>query len=179
MNAETTADNGIAPGRAGTRTQDSPVILFDGVCNLCERSVRWVIERDPEAIFRFAPLQSEFALGLIKQHEGRLAGFDPAALNSFIVVAEDGIYLHSDAWLYVVSRLPGPSRWLRILRWVPAGLRDRVYAFVGSRRYRWFGKKEQCMLPTEDIEARFIRMIVIRRSFAGSASTKNTHRPGS
>ena len=128
-----------------------PVVLFDGVCNLCNGSVLFVIKRDPQAIFRFAALQGSFARELLVKHS-----MDPDALYSIILVDGSMVYRRSRAALEVVKRLRGLWPLLYIFIIVPPFLRDGIYDWVVSNRYKWFGKKDQCMIPTPELKARFI-----------------------
>lgn len=130
-----------------------PVVLFDGVCNLCAGSVRFVIDRDPEGVFRFAPLQSAVGERLL---DG--AGFDEAHENlDSVVLVEDGkAYTKSDAVIRIAARLGGPYRLLSPFRYVPKRARDAVYEFVAANRYDWFGKRDRCLLPTPELESRFL-----------------------
>jgi len=130
-----------------------PVVLFDGVCNLCNGSVRFVIERDPHKHFQFAPLQSETATTLI----GRTA--DPLAMPDSIVLVDDGrLYVRSTAALRIARRLrfPWPLLWLFMA--VPRPFRDWVYDLIARHRYGWFGKRDTCMVPTKEIRDRFLEM---------------------
>lgn len=130
---------------------EQPVILFDGICNLCEGFVQWVILRDPDAIFKFAPLQSEVG-------EDLLAGCDLSGdpLQGVVLVDAGRCYRKSDAIIRVLARLGWPYRALAPTRFVPRTVRDFVYDFVANRRYGWFGKRDECMMPTSDIRARFL-----------------------
>ncbi|WP_255194197.1 thiol-disulfide oxidoreductase DCC family protein [Natronobeatus ordinarius] len=128
-----------------------PVLLFDGVCNLCMGSVQFVIRRDPEGVFRFAPLQSPVAEELLEDTD-----VDPEALDSVVLVDDGDAYEKSDAVLRAAGHLGGIYRLLVPFRYVPRLIRDAVYDVVAARRYDWFGKQEQCMMPTPDISARFL-----------------------
>lgn len=130
---------------------EHPVVLFDGVCNLCEGSVKFLIRRDPEGLFRFAPLQSEVADTLLADHE-----VDPDALDSVVLVEEDSVYTKSDAVLRAARHLGGIYGPLWATRVLPRSFRDGVYDFVADRRYGWFGKKDACMMPTPDLRSRFL-----------------------
>ena len=128
-----------------------PIILFDGVCNLCTASVRFVIKRDSKSRFRFASLQSPVAeelLGAELQEEDRL--------GSVILVLDGKIYRKSTAALQTARRLDGLWPLLSILLIIPRPLRDAVYDFIGSRRYRMFGKREVCWHPGGDLGGRFL-----------------------
>lgn len=130
---------------------DHPIILFDGVCNLCEGFVTAVIERDPDAQFRFAPLQSSVADSLLEPWD-----IDPDGLESVVLIDNGRLYRKSDAVIQVARRLGFPHSLLGPTRILPRILRDFVYDFVADRRYGWFGKKDQCMMPTPDIQSRFL-----------------------
>ncbi len=128
-----------------------PVVLFDGVCNLCESSVQFLIKHDPEGLFRFAPLQSAVAETLLAEHE-----IDPTDLESVVLVEADEIFVKSDAVVRIADHLGGRYRLLSPFGVLPKRLRNASYDFVADRRYGWFGKKEQCMMPTPDIRSRFL-----------------------
>ena len=126
-------------------------ILFDGVCNLCNGFVRFTIARDPAARFRFAPLQSAAAAALLRD------AAVTAPLPDSLVLIEDGrVFLRSAAALHVARglRFPWPLAYAFIV--VPRAIRDRVYDVIAARRYRWFGRREVCMVPTPDLERRFL-----------------------
>jgi predicted DCC family thiol-disulfide oxidoreductase YuxK len=127
------------------------IILFDGVCNLCEGVVRFVAPHDPTGHFRFAPLQSPAGRALLERH-----GLPPEALDTFVVIDSSRCLTRSDAALALVARLAAPWSWLRWLRIVPLGVRDRLYDVVVRNRYRWFGRKESCMVPGPELRARFL-----------------------
>ena len=129
-----------------------PIVLFDGVCHLCEGVVRFAIERDPAARLRFAPLQSELGRALLRHH-----GYDPDAIDAVVLVDGDGAHDRSTAALRLAAHLGAPGRWGGPpLLWLPRGLRDAVYDFVARRRYRWFGRRSECLLPTPAQRARFL-----------------------
>lgn len=130
---------------------DRPIILFDGVCNLCTGSVRFVIERDSRKRFRFASLQSPIA--------EKLLGADALAgdrLESMVLVDGSRVYRKSTAALLTARRLDGLWPLLSILLVIPRPLRDAVYDWIGSRRYRLFGKREVCWIPPDDFADRFV-----------------------
>ena len=127
------------------------VVLFDGVCNLCNGSVRFIIERDPRARFQFAPLQSPAADRLIG------AQVDRASLPDSIVLVDDGrLYVRSSAALRIARglRFPWPLAWIFIV--VPRPIRDWVYDLIARHRYAWFGRRDECMVPTPDVRSRFL-----------------------
>ena len=127
------------------------VVLFDGVCNLCNGAVNFIIDRDPDAYFRFAPLQSDVAQRLLTETDAADATLDT------IVLVEDGTaYVRSTAALRIARRLSGPWPLLYAFLVVPRPLRDAVYDWIAEHRYRWFGRREECRLPTPDLKDRFL-----------------------
>ncbi|MCC3157568.1 thiol-disulfide oxidoreductase DCC family protein [Hymenobacter sp. 15J16-1T3B] len=130
----------------------SSVILFDGVCNLCHGLVQFIIERDPQARFRFASLQSAEGQRLMP------GGINPDPDNpDSVVLIEDGrAYTHSTAILRILRRLGGGWALLSAAGILPRVLRDAAYRFVARNRYRWFGKQTECWLPTPELKARFL-----------------------
>ncbi|APW96594.1 thiol-disulfide oxidoreductase DCC [Halobiforma lacisalsi AJ5] len=131
--------------------EDAPVVLFDGVCNLCNGFVQFLVPRDTEGVLYFASLQSDAATALLADHE-------PSAddLESVVLVEGDDCYVKSDAVIRVARHLGGIYTLAAVGRLVPRRLRDRLYDFVAANRYDWFGKKEQCMVPTGDVRERFL-----------------------
>jgi predicted DCC family thiol-disulfide oxidoreductase YuxK len=129
---------------------EHPIILFDGVCNLCSSAVQWILDKDTKGLFRFASLQSEIGQNLLKKHS-----IDTQKMNSVVLIFNDKAHTHSDAALEIVGKLDGFWHHLSIFKWVPRFLRDAVYNFIAVNRYRFFGKKEQCWLPTKELKSRF------------------------
>jgi len=127
------------------------VVLFDGVCNLCNGYVRFVVRRDPRRRFRFASLQSTFGASALLRH-----GLPADYLGSILLLEDGVLFAKSDAVLRIVRRLRWPWPAIGILVVVPRALRDLVYDWVARNRYRWFGKRESCMLPSADDAARFL-----------------------
>jgi predicted DCC family thiol-disulfide oxidoreductase YuxK len=127
------------------------LILFDGVCNLCNAWVRFVIQRDPAGIFRLAAQQSPIGQAIIEDH---LSGTSP--LSSVILIEGNSIYTESDAILQVLARLSPPWCWIALLWIVPRGIRDACYHFIVRHRYRWFGRTEVCQVPSVAIRSRFL-----------------------
>lgn len=128
-------------------------MLFDGVCNLCNGAVQFIIDRDPKDVFRFASLQSERGAALLAAHGRTPPEGDPES----VVLIEDGrVYEHSSAALRVARRLRGLWSLFYVFIIVPPFLRDAVYRFIARNRYRWFGKEEMCRVPTPALRARFL-----------------------
>lgn len=130
---------------------DHPVVLFDGVCNLCNATVTFLIDRDPAARFRFASLQSDEGRTLLDRH-----GIDPARTDSVVIVEDGRAWVESDAALRIARHLPWPWRAARVFRLVPRPVRDTAYRWVARNRYRWFGRQEACRMPTPDLRSRFL-----------------------
>ena len=128
-----------------------PIILFDGVCNLCNSSVQYVIKHDPNELFRFASLQGNTGQQLLKQY-----GLSTNDMNSFILVRDNKAYTRSAAALNVAKQLTGFAKLLYGFIIVPPFIRDAVYDLIARNRYKWFGKKDSCMVPTAALQARFL-----------------------
>ncbi|MBL8604737.1 MAG: thiol-disulfide oxidoreductase DCC family protein [Myxococcales bacterium] len=137
-----------------TEAVTGPVVLFDGVCSLCQGSVQFLIARDAAARLRFASLQSEPGRALLRAHGVTPPEGDP---DSILLVSEGRVYDRSDAILRIAGFLPHIWSLGRALLFVPRGLRDRVYKWVARNRYRWFGKTEVCWMPTPELKKRFLK----------------------
>ena len=132
--------------------ENNKIILFDGICNLCNNSVLFVIKRDKKDLFRYASLQSE-----IGQQRVRERGIDTSQVDSIILI-EPGVayFTKSDAALEIAQDLGGLWKLSSVFNWIPKSIRDVVYDFVARNRYKWFGKKEACMVPTPELRAKFL-----------------------
>ena len=125
-----------------------PVILFDGICNLCTSSVQFVLKRDPKAHFSFASIQSEKGGRLYLSH-----GYRPDEIETFILIENGESYSKSDAAIRVARKLSGPWPILSVLVLIPRPIRNWFYDVIARNRYRWFGKTDSCMVPSrEDLE---------------------------
>jgi predicted DCC family thiol-disulfide oxidoreductase YuxK len=131
---------------------DNSVILFDGVCNLCNSSVQYVIKHDARKIFRFAALQSDAGQAILKQYN--LSSTD---LNSFVLLQNNTVYTKSTAAFLVAKQLDGIVKVLYVFIIVPAFIRNAVYNIIAKNRYKWFGKQISCMMPTIDLQSRFLK----------------------
>lgn len=139
-----------------TDDENYSVVLFDGVCNLCDKTVRFIFAHDPEGKFRFAPLQSDVGRALAAQHGHGLAqGVDP---NSVLLIEDGTLYDRSTAALRIARQLTGPVRALGPLLYVPRPIRDLGYKFVAAIRYRVWGKKDACTLPPVGLRDRFLAL---------------------
>ena len=147
------AEAGTEPMRPGPTIADirEPVLLFDGVCNLCERCVRFVIRRDPAGRFRFASLQSPYARELLTN----VTEAD-SALNSVVLIVNGEVYLKSSAMLQAARCLRWPWPLAGVFFIVPRFIRDAIYEWIGGHRYDWFGKKAECWVPTPELRDRFL-----------------------
>jgi len=129
---------------------DKPVILFDGVCNLCSSSVQFILKRDKEKKFLFASLQSDYGQKILQKFNLPVDDF-----NSFILYQDGKIFSKSTGALKMFSQLNG-WKWMKVFLIVPKFIRDAVYSLIANNRYKWFGKKNECWLPTPDLKARFL-----------------------
>jgi predicted DCC family thiol-disulfide oxidoreductase YuxK len=127
-----------------------PIVLFDGVCNLCNAAIDFIIRHDTAGRYRFASLQSEIGQTLIRQHGGV-----PGKLESVVLFEDGRRYVKSEAAVRIARHLRG-WRWLAGFRWVPRPLRDAVYDLIGRYRYRWFGRRDTCRVPTPEERGRFL-----------------------
>jgi len=130
---------------------DHPVLLFDGVCNLCNGVVQFIIPRDPEGRIRFAPLQSASGKALLSGQ-----GLPPGDLDSVVLVEGDDVYRKSEAVIRTAELLGWPYRAAAVGRAVPTSVRDALYDLVAANRYDVFGRKDQCMRPAENVSDRFL-----------------------
>lgn len=126
------------------------IVVFDGVCNFCSRAVRFILKNDKAGRISFAPLQSQLGQELLKRY-----GIEPTELQSVLLVKGTEAYLRSDAAMEIAKDL-GRWRWLRVFRIVPRGLRDWMYGVIARNRYKWFGKRDTCFVPTAEERVRFL-----------------------
>jgi predicted DCC family thiol-disulfide oxidoreductase YuxK len=128
----------------------SPIILFDGVCNLCNGAVQLVLKNDSRNVFKFASLQSDFAQDFLKMHKLPTENF-----GTLILIENDQIFLKSKAVFKIVKYLPKYT-WLCIFSFFPIAISDFFYDIVSKNRLKWFGRRESCWLPTKDLKERFL-----------------------
>lgn len=131
---------------------DHPVLYFDGVCNLCNRSVQFVIRHDKKQQFLFAPLQGEAGTIALKHLEESI-GHKP---DSVVLLHDNKYYIQSDAALRTLQLLGSGWQVFALLRIIPRFIRNRIYNLVAHSRYKWFGKMDSCMLPTPELKKRFL-----------------------
>lgn len=132
--------------------ENKKIVLFDGVCNLCNSAVQRIIQHDKKDIFRFASLQSSIGKSLVEER-----GLDPENLDSIMLI-DPGVayYRKSTAALEISKDLSGGYSLLKNFLFLPESLRNGIYDFVANNRYKWFGKKEQCMIPTPELKSKFL-----------------------
>lgn len=130
---------------------DHPVILFDGVCNFCNATINFIIKRDQKRVFRYAALQSDAGQRLLQQH-----GLSTHKLDSFVLVHDGAAYTKTTAALHLYPQLGGAWKLVKLLWIFPRFLRDLGYDLVAQNRYRWFGKKDACMVPTPELRSLFL-----------------------
>jgi predicted DCC family thiol-disulfide oxidoreductase YuxK len=128
------------------------IVLFDGVCNLCESSVQMIIKHDKKEAFMFASQQSEAGKLIL-----RYLGIDTKKMDG-IVLYEPGVayFIKSDAAMEILKEFSFPYSLLRVFRFLPLPFRDAIYNYIAKNRYRWYGKKEACWLPTKELRSRFL-----------------------
>ena len=127
------------------------IILFDGVCNLCNSSVQFVIKHDRKAVFKFASLQSEAGQKLLTKY-----GLATNEFNSFVLIEDNKVYLKSTAALRVARKLDMLLSLLYLFIIIPPFIRDAFYNYISQHRYKWFGKRDECWLPTPELSERFL-----------------------
>ena len=134
------------------KEEEYKIILFDGVCNLCNNAINFVIKRDKKSVFRFASLQSEIGQKLINER-----GIDTSKIDSIILIDPGTAwYEKSTAALQIAKQLSGMLPLLSVFLIFPKSFRDWIYDIIARNRYKWFGKKDQCMIPTPELKALFI-----------------------
>lgn len=137
--------------KVGASPDGAPIVLFDGVCNLCNASINFIIDHDRKRRFRFAALQSEAARAALER-----AGASDDLPDSMILIDSRGVHTRSDAALRIASRLGLPWSLLAVFLALPRFLRDPIYACIARNRYRWFGRQNACRVPAPELRARFL-----------------------
>ena len=127
------------------------IVIFDGVCNLCNGAVNFIIKRDPDGIFAFTPMQSDLAHELTKQCKASNVGTD-----TLLLIKNDRCYIFSDAALEIAKDLTGPWFLFNVVKIVPGPIRDAAYRLFARNRYTLFGKADICMVPSKKVRSRFV-----------------------
>ncbi|SEF97579.1 thiol-disulfide oxidoreductase DCC family protein [Flavobacterium urumqiense] len=132
--------------------KDKKIILFDGVCNLCDSAVQFIIKHDKKDVFRFVALQSNLGKEIIKY-----IGIDAKNIDS-IILYQPGIayYYKSEAALEIAKNLGEIFYFAKLFSILPTSFNNYIYDYVAKNRYRWYGKKDACLIPTEEIKAKFL-----------------------
>lgn len=130
---------------------ESKIILFDGVCNLCNSSVNFIIDHDKGNIFKFASLQSDAGQMLLNKFK-----LDTKDFDTIVLIENDNCYMRSGAVLRIVKSFPGIWKLLYLFIIVPSPLRDFLYDILADNRYKWFGKKDSCRVPTPELKEKFL-----------------------
>ena len=132
--------------------KNKKIILFDGVCNLCDATVQFIIKHDKKDVFRFVALQSDLGQEIIDY-----IGIDTSKTDSIILYEPGRAYFYkSEATIKIAAEIGGIYSILRLFSILPAGLSNGVYDFVARNRYKWYGKKAECMIPTPEMKAKFL-----------------------
>ena len=132
--------------------QDKRIVMFDGVCNLCNSSVNYIIDRDHDDLYRFVALQSELGKEL-----QQYLGISETNLDSIILyIPNEAYYIKSSAALKIMQSFKGVWKLSYIFNVLPTTFRDKIYDYVAKNRYKWYGKKEQCRIPTPELKSKFL-----------------------
>ncbi|MFA7447501.1 MAG: thiol-disulfide oxidoreductase DCC family protein [Weeksellaceae bacterium] len=131
--------------------KSSKIVLFDGICNLCNSSVQLIIQNDSKNLFQFASLQSEFGQKFLQENN-----LPDDAFKSIVLIDGEKFYTKSEAVLRIGKELKGIYKVLGIFLWVPKFIRDFVYDYIARNRYKWYGKRNSCWIPTAELKQKFL-----------------------
>jgi len=131
--------------------RDHPIIFFDGVCNLCNSTVNFIIRHDKKKIFRFTALQFESAKKILLKNE-----LKNEQLDTIVLLFGNRVFIRSDAVIEIFRFLGFPLNLFALAKIIPRKIRDSIYDFISRHRYEWFGKRDSCMMPDENIKSRFL-----------------------
>lgn len=132
--------------------ENKKIILFDGVCNLCDSSVQFIIKKDKKDIFRFVALQSELGVTILRH-----IGISTSNLDSIVLYEPgDAYYYKAEAVLKIAKSFGGLYTLLSVFSFFPKALNDTIYDYIAKNRYKWYGKKESCMIPSQEVSAKFL-----------------------
>ena len=129
-----------------------PIILFDGVCNFCNRTINIILKYDDQAYFQFAASQSSAAMGIMQAFN-----LDEKAISSVILIEQEKVFTKTDAVIQIANRLSGWPSLFRLLKFIPKPMRDFAYDLIAKNRYALFGKKDNCMIPDASMRHRFLQ----------------------
>jgi predicted DCC family thiol-disulfide oxidoreductase YuxK len=128
-----------------------PIILFDGICNFCNRSINIILEQDQDAHFQFVASQSQAGINILQQYK-----LDQKASASVILIDNEKVYTKTDAVIQIATHLKGWPRLFRLIKFIPKSLRDFAYDLIAKNRYALFGKRDTCRIPDESTRHRFL-----------------------
>lgn len=132
--------------------ENKKIILFDGICNLCDSTVQYIIKKDKKDVFRFVALQSEIGQQILKH-----IGIDPKQIDSIVLYEPGTAYFYkSSAAIEIAKELGGFISLIGVFRILPEALRNSIYDYVARNRYKWYGKKDNCMIPTPELKSKFL-----------------------
>jgi predicted DCC family thiol-disulfide oxidoreductase YuxK len=134
-----------------SEANEHPVLIFDGVCNLCEWLVVFVVKRNRRGNIRFVAAQSDIGEQLQRQYDA-----DAIRDSTMVLLKNEKVYSKSDAAIEIAKELDGLWKLLVVFGAIPKFLRDWIYAWIGENRYKWFGRKSQCLTPSADLKNRFL-----------------------
>jgi len=133
-----------------TSKENTKVILFDGICNLCNNAVNFIIKNDKKNIFQFAPLQGKYGIKIQNKYE-----LDLKEIDSIILIDGDKVFTRSTAALRIAKDLRAPYFIFYIFIVIPVFIRNFIYDLIAKNRYKWFGKMESCMMPSNELKSKF------------------------
>lgn len=131
--------------------KSSKIVLFDGICNLCNSSVQLIIENDSKNLFQFASLQSAFGQKFLQENN-----LPDETFKSLVLIDGENFFTKSEAALRIGKELDGLYKVLRIFLWTPKFIRDFVYDYIAKNRYKWYGKRDSCWIPTDELKQKFL-----------------------
>ncbi len=131
--------------------KNNAIIFFDGYCNLCNASVNFIIKRDAESYFKFSSLTSEFSKDFLIENNYNILDF-----KTIILFENNQLYSKSDAVLRILKNLKTPLKYCYYLKYIPKSIRDLIYDLIAKNRYSWFGKRDECLIPSKEIFNRFL-----------------------
>jgi len=135
-----------------TLPKNKKIILFDGVCNLCNSSINYVIDHDKQDVFRFVSLQSDLGK-IIQEH----LSIKNTSLDTIILyIPNETYYIKSTAALKIITAFPGAWKLMHVFTIIPSGIRDLVYNYIAKNRYNWYGKQDSCRIPTIELKSKFL-----------------------
>ncbi len=146
------------------RMHTKRIIIFDGICNFCARSVQFIIKHDPESKFKFTAFQTKAGKKILETQ-----GLSPKNVETFLLIKDEKLYTKSDAALEIAKDLKGFKKSLFVFKVLPKNIRNWLYSILAKNRYKLFGKRDHCLVPTDNIKARFIENEIVKDRNNGPA----------